>query len=78
MGMNIDSAIYFVMRHYSLSLREIDSLSTEEFEMMFCWAAAVTEHEGEQQRKQTESSNSKMGVAGTDMGAPMPFSKESW
>ena len=76
--MNIDSAMYFVMKHYSISLREIDSLSPSEFEMMFTWAAAVEEHQAEQQKKQTESSNSKMPVAGTSVGTPMPYSKESW
>lgn len=77
-GMVIDSAIYFVMKHYSLSLRDIDSLSPAEFDMMFTWAAAVEEHQAEQHRKQTESSNSKAPVAGTSMGTPMPYSKESW
>lgn len=78
MGMAVDSATYYVMKHYSLSLRDIDSLSPSEFSQMFTWAAAADAHQAEETKKQTESSNSKMPVAGTAVGTPMPFSKESW
>lgn len=78
MEMALQSATYYVMKHYSLSLRDIDSLSPAEFTQMFTWAAAADAHQAEEQRKQTESSNSRAPVAGTGMGEPMPYSQERW
>ena len=66
------------MKHYGLSLRDIDDLSAEEFGMMFTWAAAASAHEAEQMEKQTGESKSSMGVAGTKVGGPMPHSEGSW
>jgi len=76
--LSLDSSIYFVMKHYGLSLRDIDELNSEEFSMMFTWAAAVSAHESEEMDKQSEGSKSSMQVAGTKVGGPMPFSDGSW
>ena len=76
--MALESSLYFVMKHYGLSLREIDQLSTEEFSMMFTWAAAAAAHEAELTEKQTAASKSSMPVAGTKVGGPMPFSEGKW
>ena len=75
--MALESSLYFVMKHYGLSLRDLDQLSTEEFSMMFTWAAAVSAHEAEESKKQMGESKSSMPVAGTKVGGPMPFS-EGW
>jgi len=75
--LSLESTIYFVMKHYGLSLRDLDDLTTDEFSMMFTWAAAATAHEAEQVDKQTADSKSSMGVAGTQVGGPMPHS-EGW
>ncbi len=79
MGMLLDSAIYFVMRHYSLSLRDVDELSSDEFNQMFSWAAAVAEYEAEKMKEQSDKTNSSSAVkvGSTDMGKPMPHS-EGW
>ena len=77
MGMALESASYLVMKTYSLSLRDLDSLSPEEFTQMFTWAAATSKFEADQQKKQMEASNSKQRVAGTDGSKPMPGS-EGW
>ena len=77
MGMGLESASYFVMRHYSLSLRDLDEMSPEGFTRMFTWAAAVSKFEADQQQKKMEESNSKQRVANTDGSRPMPGS-EGW
>lgn len=75
--MALESSLYFVMKHYGLSLRQIDELSPDEFAMMFTWAAAASAHEAEEMDKQSADSKSAVGVAGTQVGGPMPFS-EGW
>lgn len=75
--MALESTVYFVMKHYGLSLRDLDDLTTDEFSMMFTWAAAASAHEAEEMEKKTAQSKSSMGVAGTQMGGPMPYS-EGW
>jgi len=66
------------MKHYALSLRDIDDLSADEFSMMFTWAVAASAHEAEEMKKETGESKSSMGVAGTQVGGPMPHSEGSW
>lgn len=75
--MALDSASYYVMKHYSLSLRDLDELTPDEFTQMFTWAAAVDSFSAEQQKEQMGESNSKQRVAGTDGSRPMPGS-EGW
>jgi len=74
----LDSSVYFVMKHYGLSLKDIDDLSTEQFSTMFTWAVAVSTHEAEEAEKENRQSQSSMQVAGTKMGGPMPHSDGSW
>lgn len=75
--MALDSAIYYVMKHYSISLTEIKTLSDEEFSQMLVWAVSSDKIQQEQMDKQTAGSKSQMPVAGTDTGGPMPFS-DGW
>ncbi len=66
------------MKHYGLGLRDIDDLTADEFSMMFTWAAAASAHEAEEMEKQSAGSKSSMGVAGTKVSGPMPYSEERW
>ena len=75
--MALDSATYYVMKHYSISLTEIKTLSEEEFSQMLVWAVSSDKVQQEQMEKQTAGSKSQMPVAGTDTGGPMPFS-DGW
>ena len=75
--MALDSATYYVMKHYSISLTEIKTLSKEEFSQMLVWAVSSDKVQQEQMEKQTAGSKSQMPVAGTDTGGPMPFS-DGW
>ena len=75
--MALDSATYYVMKHYSISLTEIKTLSKEEFSQMLVWAVSSDKLQQEQVEKQTAGSKSQMPVAGTDTGGPMPFS-DGW
>jgi len=77
--MLLDSASYFVMKHYSLSLRDLDSLTTDEFNQMFTWAAAAADYEAEKSKEATDKGKSQnaVKVGSTDMGKPMPHS-EGW
>lgn len=72
--MALESSLYFVMKHYGLSLVDLDQLSVDEFGLMFTWAAAAAAQEAEEMEKQTADSKSSMRVAGTETGRPMPFS----
>ena len=38
--MALESAIYYVMKHYSISLSDIKTFSDEEFSQMLAWAVA--------------------------------------
>lgn len=75
--MALESSLYFVMKHYGISLRDIDELSPDEFGLMFTWAAAAAAFEAEETQKQIGESKTSMPVAGTDTGGTMPFS-EGW
>tara|TARA_R100000008_G_C3587449_1_gene173636 strand:+ start:509 stop:730 length:222 start_codon:yes stop_codon:yes gene_type:complete len=73
----MDSSIYYVMKHYSLSLSDIKSLTQEEFSQMLVWAVANDELQQEEMDKQKAESQSKMSIGSTNMGGPMPHS-EGW
>tara|TARA_R100000808_G_scaffold5264_1_gene16138 strand:- start:10150 stop:10407 length:258 start_codon:yes stop_codon:yes gene_type:complete len=73
----VDAGVYMVMKHYSLSLRDIDSLSMDEFGQMFSWAVAAKKIEAEEMDKAVDGAKSGARVAGTDVGGPMPHS-EGW
>ena len=75
--MAFESASYFVMRHYSLILTDLSSLTPDQFSQMFCWAAAAKKMEAEQHEEAMRESNSQQRVAGTDGSKPMPGS-EGW
>lgn len=75
--MALESAIYYVMKHYSISLSDIKTFSDEEFSQMLAWAVASDTIQQEQMDKQTADSKSQMPVAGTDRSGPMPFS-DGW
>ena len=75
--MSLDSSIYYVMKHYSISLTEINQLSNEEFSQMLVWAVASDSVQAEEQEKQQAKSQTKMPVGSTNMGSPMPHS-EGW
>ena len=75
--MSMDSSVYYVMKHYSLSLSDIKSLTQEEFGEMLIWAVASDEIQQEEMHKQQAKSQSKMPIGSTNMGGPMPHS-EGW
>lgn len=65
------------MKHYGLSMRDLDQMSADEFEQMFVWAAAAEAVKAEEMDKQNAQSKNAMKVGGTDVGRPMPFS-DGW
>jgi hypothetical protein len=73
--MALESAAYFVMHHYSLSLTDLDKLTPEGFSMMFTWAAASVKHQAEQSKDGQAASQDKMRIGSTDMSRPMPHSE---
>lgn len=74
-GMALESATYFVMHHYSLSLTDIDQLTPEGFSMMFTWAAASTKHQQDSMKDSQAASQDKVRIGSTDMSRPMPHSE---
>ena len=75
--MSMDSSVYYVMKHYSLSPSDIKPLTQEEFAQMLVWAVASDEIEREEIEKKQGESSSKMKIGSTNMGGPMPHS-EGW
>ena len=76
-GLALDAGVYFVMKHYSLSIRDIDALSPDEFGQMFVWGVSAKAVEAEEMEKAVDGAKSGTRVAGTDVGSPMPYS-EGW
>jgi hypothetical protein len=74
-AMGIDSAIYLVMSHYSISIREVNQLTPSEFDQMFTWAAAVKSLEA---KKAAEQQRTGQKIESTDYSQPMPFSEGEW
>ena len=73
MGLVIESFQYLVMKHYSLSMADLNNLTEDEFEQMLSWAAAAEQVKAEEMEKATADSKNKSPVAGTS--GPMPHSK---
>jgi len=76
-SMSLDSSVYYVMKHYSLSLLDIKCLSEDEFSQMLVWAVASDSFQADEMDKQQAKSQSKMQIGSTNMGGPMPHS-EGW
>tara|TARA_R100001163_G_C4895446_1_gene86455 strand:- start:150 stop:398 length:249 start_codon:yes stop_codon:yes gene_type:complete len=73
MGLIIESFQYLVMKHYGLSMADLNNLTEDEFEQMLSWAAAAEQVKAEEMEKATAESKNKSSVAGTS--GPMPHSK---
>jgi hypothetical protein len=73
--MGVDSAMYLVMSHYGISIREVNQMTPAEFDQMFTWAAAAKSLEAKQAKEQQRKGER---VESTDYSRPMPFSEGSW
>jgi len=61
------------MKHYGLSVSDLNKLTEDEFEQMFAWAAAAEQVKAEEMDKATAESKNAAPVAGTT--GVMPHSK---
>jgi hypothetical protein len=73
MSLIIESFQYLVMKHYGLSVSDLNKLTEDEFEQMFAWAAAAEQVKAEEMDKATAESKNAAPVAGTT--GVMPHSK---
>ena len=71
----MNSAAYFVAKHYGLRLGDVWDMTSHEFTESFAYATAAERIKADEIEKATNDSKGKMRVAGTDAGQPMPFSE---
>tara|TARA_R100000458_G_C8176077_1_gene174814 strand:- start:314 stop:586 length:273 start_codon:yes stop_codon:yes gene_type:complete len=74
-SMALDSAVYLVMSHYGISIREVNQLSPPEFDQMFTWAAAAKKKEAEQA---ADGQRKGQKIESTNYSQRMPFSDGEW
>ena len=68
----LDSAIYFVAKHYAISMAEVRNMSEEDFEDSFVFAAAAERIKAEEMDKATKDAKSGTQV-GPSEGQAFPF-----
>ena len=68
----LDSAIYFVAKHYGISIADVRRMSEEDFEDSFVFAAAAERIKAEEIDKATKDAKSGTDV-GPSKGQPFPF-----
>jgi len=69
----MDSATYFVAKHFKISIPEVLSMTPEEFEQSFVWASAQSQIESEEMQKATGEMKGGTRIGSTDAGQPFPF-----
>jgi hypothetical protein len=73
----MNSAAYYVAKHYNLSMGAVWKMSIYEFEESLAFATSADRIKAEEMEKMSQESKGKMSVAGTSAAQPMPFS-EGW
>jgi len=73
----IDGMIYFVARHFKISMAEARSMSEDDFSTSFAWATAASRLEAEEMEKATGEMKQGQRVGKTETGKPFPGS-ERW
>ena len=69
----LDSSIYFVAKHYNISIPDVLLMSPDEFEQSFVWAAAAKKVEADALDKADAEIKGGMRVGSTSAGEPFPF-----
>jgi len=69
----LDGAVYFVAKHYRMSIPEVQAMSIEDFEMSFVWASAQSQIEKDHMDEATTDMKSQSNIAsGKGQGQPFP------
>lgn len=68
----LDSSIYFVAKHYGLSIPEVRAMTEQDFEDSFVFAAATEQIKAEEMEKMTKDAKSGTKV-GPSEGQPFPY-----
>ena len=68
----MDSSVYFVAKHYGLSIPEVRAMTEQEFEDSFVFAAAAERIKAEEMDKITKDAKSGTQV-GPSKGQPFPY-----
>jgi len=72
--MVLDGGVYFVAKHYGISITEVQQMTPEIFEQSFVWGMAQMQIEQEEMDKATGDVKSKSNIAsGKGPGQPFPF-----
>ena len=68
----IESSIYFVAKHYGISIPDVLSMSIDDFEQSFVWASAMKTIEGEQIESATKDVKGGTRIQTTKAGQAFP------
>mgnify|MGYP003138475660 FL=1 len=71
--LGFEASVYYVAKHYGMSIEEVWNMSAKAFEQSFVWANAADRHQAEEMEKTTNKGKNKARVGSTH-GA-MPFSE---
>jgi len=69
----IESSIYFVAKHYGISIPDVLSMSIDDFEQSFVWASAMKTIEGEQIESATKDVKGGTRIQTTKAGQAFPY-----
>jgi hypothetical protein len=73
----LDGMVYYVARHYKVSISEVLAMSPETFEQSFVWATASDRLQSDEMEKATNQSKTKTSIGSTERGTPFPGS-DGW
>jgi len=70
----MDGVMYFVAKHYGLSIPEVQQMTQEEFEQSYVWGVAQTMIQQDEMDKTTADMKTQSNTAsGKGPGEPFPF-----
>ncbi len=73
----VDGMVYYVARHYKISITEVLAMAPDVFEQSFVWATASDRRQADEMEKVTNQSKSTTSIGSTERGTPFPGS-EGW
>ena len=71
----IDGMVYYVARHFKISIPDVLAMTSEEFEQSFVWATASDRIQADEMAKVTNQSKSTTSIGSTERGTPFPGSQ---
>ena len=71
----VDGMVYYVARHYKISIAEVLTMTPEVFGQSYVWVIASDRVQADEMDKATNQSKSKTSIGSTERGTPFPGSQ---